>query len=221
VAELKENKGGSWKERLSAFLLLLILFVPLLYIDGFVVASAAKACPDGTFLSGRVHSWNGWGIAFLGTAIWFLTGQVIGRFRKTPNQNRDVFYRVMGKAGTIILATFVATTLVIYWVASSAQFCLATDAIHYRQLPWQTFHTQSWSNVAKIAVQCSNGHRAPDLHYKLTFSDGAVLDIADAFPTGGTYPQFQAHLANVPFKFTADIRSGCPEWFSDWIGQRP
>lgn len=221
MEELTDGNRGNWMERLAAFLLLPILFIPLIYVDGFVVDSVANRCPTETFLSGRVHNWNGWAIAFLGTAIWSLTGQAIGRLQKQPKSNRDQFFQVWGKKGLIAFAIFATTAAIAYWITSSSQFCLAADAIHYRQLPWQPFKRHSWSDIRKIAVECSNGFRSPDLYYTLIFKGGTELNIADAFPAPKKFPQFQAHLANVPFQFSPNIRPNCPEWYSNWVGQRP
>jgi hypothetical protein len=73
VEELKEAKRGSWKARLLAFLLFLLLLIPFFYLDSAVVKIALHKCPDGTFLSGRVHDWSNWAFALLATAIWMLT----------------------------------------------------------------------------------------------------------------------------------------------------
>ncbi len=207
--------------RLLGFLLFLFLLIPLICIDDVVVANAAHACPDGTFLSGRVHEWNGWTFAFFGVAIWMFAGQAIGRLWKKPDIKNDQFFSVWGKIGTTFLIACVLITAAFYWIGSSSQFCLAKHGIYSRDLPWQGFKQRSWSDVKRITVNCSNGYRAPDLYYELTFGDGAILDVADAFPNPKAYPQFQTQLANVPFSFHADIQPSCPDWFSDWVGRRP
>jgi len=126
-----------------------------------------------------------------------------------------------GKFGMISLGLFWVASAFVYWIANSSQLCLAADGVHHRSLPWGNLQRHNWSTVSDIAVDCRNRRRGQDLHYTLTFTDGTKLDIADAMPSWKESYEFRSRLAGVPFQFTGDVHSSCPDWYSDWVGQRP
>jgi hypothetical protein len=213
----------SWLFLPLVLLVMTALLLPLFYFAGLISDAASPQCPGSTFLSGAVHSfWKAWSVVILGTALAMAVMSYLMHFHYFPEHVSSRFIPwPWPRWGIVAFSLFLIAGTVGVWITHASQFCLARDAIYHRVWPWQVFQRHRWTDLARIDVSCANRRREPDLNYILTMKDGRSIDIADAFPNLKGLAAFDHQLVGSSFSFTADVRKGCPDYFAEWVGQKP
>lgn len=216
------NQDARLLLRIGIVIVVFVLtLVAAFWLSARVWDIASAQCPSDTFTSGKVYFfWDGLTESLLFAIIFLPLMSALARLPPFTAKDRERFSWYFGTTGTVVTLLFIIASAAALWYTSSTPLCLADSGIYHRTAPWHDFQRHAWTDVTKLDVDCRNRGESPDLYYVVTMKDGTNLDVGDALHYRA-FGKFRAQLANVPITFAAKIDRSCPDWYSDWAGQKP
>jgi hypothetical protein len=119
----------------------------------------------------------------------------------------------------LVYGGLLAVLLVPLWMMAAASYVSVTPrGIVQRDGPLADGKIYPWVNVIHIAADCAAG--IPE--FKLTFSDGNVLDLAAADGFAAQYPSIDKALAAAAFIYDGHgAREHCPAPYIEMFKAKP